>query len=178
MSSIENQSLSKLYYSIGEVAQMLNVNASLLRFWEKEFKLKVSKKNAKGNRLFSVKEITQLKQIYQYVKIEGYTLEGAKKALKQKGNPLHDSTDSSVILTAEATGKADHAQVIQRLESIKEKLVSLSTQIKTEPISSTTNSNFAESTAIPYQTPTTAAPKKRNSERPKPTSDMPTLFDF
>ena len=51
MPSIENQTLSKLYYSIGEVAEMLQVNASLLRFWEKEFNLAVSKKNKKGNRL-------------------------------------------------------------------------------------------------------------------------------
>ena len=56
----ENQTLSKLYYSIGEVAQILNVSTSLLRFWEKEFNLTVSKKNKKGNRLFSVKEIYQV----------------------------------------------------------------------------------------------------------------------
>ena len=60
MPAIENQTLSKLYYSIGEVASMLQVNASLLRFWEKEFNLTVSKKNKKGNRLFSVKEIEQI----------------------------------------------------------------------------------------------------------------------
>ena len=82
MPSIENQPLSKLYYSIGEVATMLQVNASLLRFWEKEFNLTVSKKNKKGNRLFSVKEIEQIQRIYQFVKVEGYTLDGAKKALK------------------------------------------------------------------------------------------------
>ena len=84
MPAIENQTLSKLYYSIGEVASMLQVNASLLRFWEKEFNLTVSKKNKKGNRLFSVKEIEQIQRIYQFVKVEGYTLDGAKKALKQK----------------------------------------------------------------------------------------------
>ena len=69
MPSIENQTLSKLYYSIGEVAEMLQVNASLLRFWEKEFNLVVSKKNKKGNRLFSVKEIEQIKRIYHFVKV-------------------------------------------------------------------------------------------------------------
>ena len=86
MPNIENQALNKLYYSIGEVAELLHVNASLLRFWEKEFNLAVSKKNKKGNRLYTVKEIEKIQRIYQFVKVEGYTLEGAKKALKSKVN--------------------------------------------------------------------------------------------
>ena len=88
MPSIENQPLSKLYYSIGEVATMLQVNASLLRFWEKEFNLVVSKKNKKGNRLFSVKEIEQIKRIYHFVKVVGYTLDCANKALNYAFNPV------------------------------------------------------------------------------------------
>jgi len=76
---IDIQQLSKLYYSIGEVADLLNVNASLLRFWEKEFQFEISKKNAKGNRLFSVKEIEKINRIYHFVKIEGYTLEERRK---------------------------------------------------------------------------------------------------
>jgi DNA-binding transcriptional MerR regulator len=96
MPTIENQSLSKLYYSIGEVAEHLQVNASLLRFWEKEFNLAVSKKNKKGNRLYTVKEIEKIQRIYQLVKVEGYTLDGAKKALKVKVEP-HLSVQNEVV---------------------------------------------------------------------------------
>lgn len=73
---------SKLYYSIGEVAAMFNVNASLIRFWEKEFDIIKPKKNNKGNRLFTIQDIDNLKIIYHLVKERGFTLDGAKNKLK------------------------------------------------------------------------------------------------
>ena len=127
MPSIENQPLSKLYYSIGEVASMLQVNASLLRFWEKEFNLTVSKKNKKGNRLFSVKEIEQIQRIYQFVKVEGYTLDGAKKALKLKSNtPLSEPVQ--IIQKEAAPANPNYAEIISKLEGIKDKLLNLPVQ--------------------------------------------------
>ena len=72
-----------MYYSIGEVADIFDVNISLLRFWEKEFDILKPKKNKKGNRLFTAKDIDNLKIIYHLVKERGYTLEGAKKKLKE-----------------------------------------------------------------------------------------------
>ena len=113
MPLIEIQQLSKIYYSIGEVAEFLNVNTSLLRFWEKEFQLEVSKKNKKGNRLFTVKELEKINKIYQLVKIEGYTLDGAKKALKSK-----EPRPQTVTLS-------QTEQVILKLEEIKSKLLAL-----------------------------------------------------
>lgn len=74
--------MTKLYYSIGEVAELLDVNASLIRFWEKEFNILKPKKNKKGNRLFTVKDIDNLKLIYSLVKERGFTLDGAKGELK------------------------------------------------------------------------------------------------
>jgi DNA-binding transcriptional MerR regulator len=106
MPTIENQSLSKLYYSIGEVAEHLQVNASLLRFWEKEFNLAVSKKNKKGNRLYTVKEIEKIQRIYQLVKVEGYTLDGAKKALKVKVEP-HLSVQNEVVAVSSEANTLD-----------------------------------------------------------------------
>lgn len=76
----------KLYYSIGEVAKAFEVNASLIRFWEKEFDLISPKKNKKGNRYFTQQDIKNLKLIYHLVKERGYTLEGAKTALDEKQN--------------------------------------------------------------------------------------------
>ena len=77
--------LTKVYYSIGEVAEMFNVNASLIRFWEKEFDIIKPKKNKKGNRLFTKDDVKNYQKIYYLVKERGYTLKGAKEKLK--GNP-------------------------------------------------------------------------------------------
>ena len=78
------QGYDKLYYSIGEVAEMLDVNTSLIRYWEKEFGNLRPRKTRSGNRTFSVKDIETLKYIYFLVKVRGLTLEGAKKVLKEK----------------------------------------------------------------------------------------------
>ena len=112
---IDIQQLSKLYYSIGELSELLVVNASLLRFWEKEFQFVISKKNAKGNRLYSIKEIEKINHIYLLVKIEGYTIEGAKKALKSKDK-------ISVYETNSKSEEAKIANVILKLESIIQRL--------------------------------------------------------
>ena len=73
----------KLYYTIGEVSEMFHVNTSLIRFWEKEFDIIKPKKNKKGNRLFTPEDLDNFKVIYNLVKEQGLTLEGAKKYLKE-----------------------------------------------------------------------------------------------
>ena len=73
----------KLYYSIGEVAEMFQVNTSHIRYWEKEFDIIKPQKNRKGNRYFTLEDIENLKIIYHLVKERGYTLEGARKVLKE-----------------------------------------------------------------------------------------------
>ena len=75
--------IEKLYYSIGEVAKTLNVNVSLVRFWEKEFDILQPKKNKKGNRMFTAGDFENLKVIFHLVKERGFTLEGAKNKLKE-----------------------------------------------------------------------------------------------
>lgn len=75
--------LTKLYYSISEVAKLLNVSTSLIRFWETEFDILKPKKNRQGNRLFTEEDIKNLKVIYNLVRERGFTLEGAKKKLKE-----------------------------------------------------------------------------------------------
>lgn len=83
----------KLYYSIGEVAEILNVNASLLRFWEKEFDVLKPQKNSKGNRIYTQKDLKNLKLIHYLVKERGFTLEGAKKKIKEEFKQLHDKAE-------------------------------------------------------------------------------------
>ncbi len=81
----------KLFYSISEVAKLFKVNASLIRFWEKEFDIIQPKKNKKGNRLFTPQDIENFRTIYHLVKERGYTLQGAKEKLrKNKGDTINN----------------------------------------------------------------------------------------
>lgn len=72
----------KLFFSIGEVAEKFEVNASLIRFWEKEFDIIKPRKNNKGNRMFTKTDIENFRLIFHLVKERGYTLQGAKEKLK------------------------------------------------------------------------------------------------
>lgn len=72
----------KLYYPIGEVAHWFNVNTSLIRYWEKEFKQIQPRKTRKGDRLFRVQDIEFLKQIHFLLREKKYSIDGAKKYLK------------------------------------------------------------------------------------------------
>jgi DNA-binding transcriptional MerR regulator len=75
---------SKQYYPISEVAKMLNVNISLLRFWEKEFNIIKPRKNRKGDRLFRPEDVKNLKLIYFLLKEKKYTIEGANSFIKKE----------------------------------------------------------------------------------------------
>ncbi len=74
--------IEKVYYTIGEVAELFEVNASLIRFWESEFDLLKPQKNKKGNRLFTKDDINIIRIIYHLVKEKGYTLQGARERMK------------------------------------------------------------------------------------------------
>ena len=79
---VDTEKLTKLYYSIGEVADMFEVSASLIRYWESEFDYLKPQKNSKGDRRFTKQNVEQLNLIYHLVKEKGYTLDGAKRELK------------------------------------------------------------------------------------------------
>ena len=110
--SVLRKEPEKLFYQIGEVANELRVNVSLIRFWEKEFDIIKPKKNKKGNRLFSKKDFDNLKTIYFLVKEKGYTLDGAKKKIKENKN---DNTD--------------HLSIVRKLKDIRKFLVELKEQL-------------------------------------------------
>ncbi len=76
-------STDKLFYSIGEVADMFKVNSSLIRYWEKEFSIIKPQKNKKGNRFFTKTDIENFHLIYNLVKERGMTLKGAKQKIKE-----------------------------------------------------------------------------------------------
>ena len=87
MSAAERKS-KKIYYTMGEVSEMFDVNPSLIRFWEQKFDILKPDKNKKGNRLFTPADIENLKLIYHLVKENGMTLAGAQKRIKQNREGL------------------------------------------------------------------------------------------
>ena len=105
--------IEKLYYTIGEVAEMFSVNASLIRFWEKEFDVIHPKKNKKGNRLFTREDIENFHIIFHLVKEKGLTLKGAQKKMKEnKEDTLHNF------------------EVVKSLNSIKQMLLEIREELE------------------------------------------------
>jgi len=91
----KEKKVEKLYYSIGEVAEMFQVKPSLIRFWEKEFDIIKPKKNKKGNRFFTVQDIDNFRLIFHLVKEKGLTLQGARKKLKENKD---DTTNNYEVI--------------------------------------------------------------------------------
>ncbi len=82
MKTIDEAKLTKLYYSIGEVADLFDISTSLIRYWESEFSILKPHKNSKGDRRFTKENIKQLALVYHLVKERGFTLDGAKQEVK------------------------------------------------------------------------------------------------
>ncbi|WP_210489440.1 MerR family transcriptional regulator [Rufibacter aurantiacus] len=108
----KERDIEKQYYSIGEVAAMFEVAPSLIRFWETEFDILKPKKNKKGNRLFSPKDIENLRFVYHLVKERGYTIQGAREMLKTRGVQAKEKFE-----------------MVQSLEKVKEFLISIKSQL-------------------------------------------------
>ena len=102
----------KVYYTIGEVADMFGVNTSLIRFWEKEFDIIKPHKNKKGNRQFTKADIDNFHLIYHLVKEKKMTLRGAQMKLRE------NKTDTEV-----------NFEVVKRLKIIKQELLSIKEQL-------------------------------------------------
>ncbi|MBO7477510.1 MAG: MerR family transcriptional regulator [Salinivirgaceae bacterium] len=102
----KEQKIEKLFYTIGEVADMFGVNTSLIRYWEKEFDIIKPQRNKKGNRLFTKKDVENFYIIFHLVKERGLTLEGAKCK-------MHDNREDTI----------NNFEVVKSLESIKQMLL-------------------------------------------------------
>ena len=109
----KEKKIEKLYYSIGEVADMLKVNTSLIRFWEKNFDIIKPHKNKKGNRYFTKEDIENLKLIYHLVKEQRMTLEGAQKKLSENKQAV-----------------SDNYKIVESLNSIKHMLLEIRDQLE------------------------------------------------
>jgi DNA-binding transcriptional MerR regulator len=111
----KEKEIEKQYYTIGEVAAMFDVAASLIRFWETEFEQLRPKKNKKGNRQYTKQDIETLRTVYHLVKERGYTIQGAKDVMKNK--PVQAK---------------DKMEIIDSLEKVRSFLVSIKNQMNTK----------------------------------------------
>ena len=105
---LKQDTVKKLYYPIGDVAKMFGVNNSLIRFWEKQFDIIKPKKNKKGNRYFTPKDIENFKIIFHLVKERGFTLDGAKKKLRENKD-----------------GTIKNVEIVSQLQDIRAQLVAI-----------------------------------------------------
>ncbi len=110
----KEKEIEKKYYSIGEVADQLNIAASQIRFWESEFDIIKPQKNRNGKRQFTQDDIDKLKMVYHLVKTKGYTLQGAKQMLKNN-----------------TKGVRDNMEIIDLLQDVKSFLIGIKQQLDT-----------------------------------------------
>ena len=108
----KEREINKMYYTMGEVTEMFAVNASQIRFYEKEFDVLQPKKNKKGNRLFTPEDVDNLKIIFHLVDDKGFTLKGAKEHLKNNTSEVKENQ-----------------KVIASLEKLKDFLLKLNEEI-------------------------------------------------
>lgn len=93
----EFEEIEKVYYSISETAEMFDLPQSTLRFWEKEFDIIQPFKNKKGDRHYTKKDIESIRTIHYLTRIKGYTLQGAKDALKN--NFIKETGNAQIVNT-------------------------------------------------------------------------------
>lgn len=112
---LRTKEITKLYYKIGEVAEMFGVNTSLIRFYEKEFDIIKPHRNKKGNRLFTQNDVDHFHTIFHLIKEKGFTLEGAKVHLKKQ-----------------KTTAPDAQEVIKTLQRVKRFLLEIKSDLSAE----------------------------------------------
>ena len=135
----------KLYYSMSEVAEMFDVNQSLIRYWESKFDSLRPKKNKKGNRMFRPEDIENFKIIYHLVKECGMTLDGAKRAMKQQG--------------AEKVSR--NAELLEKLQSVRSMLAEVREILKDGEGGALLDEDLAENEEVAN------VPKTEEAEKPK-----------
>ena len=166
----------KLYYSMGEVAEMFDVTPALIRHWESQFDCIKPHRNKKGNRLFTSEDVDKLKHIYHLVKERGMTLKGANQVLKR--------------------GKKDEVaqemQLLERLQKIRATLVEVREELNgnvveelltdaEEPVVEThkQEANVANEVKVEPEVEVAEQPKKRVVRRKKKTEEEDKeLFPF
>ena len=162
--------MAKLLYSMGEVTEMFDVNASLIRYWESKFDCIKPQKNKKGNRLFTQSDVENLKLIYHLVKEKGMTLEGANKAMKRRGGSVKRDVSilerlqnirAMLVEVRESLGDDSPVEYEAPIEAVADLIADVEAEAKRDVVDTVTTPT-AEPTAEPA-----AAPEPRRRGRPR-----------
>ena len=122
----------KLYYSIAEVADMFGVNASLLRFWEKEFPQISPRTTGRGIRQYRKEDVETIGLIYHLVKEKGLTLPGARQRLKDNKEATvrnYEIVQPTHVYCAFAEVTVRNYEIVNRLKGIKEELLAIKKEL-------------------------------------------------
>ena len=135
--------MAKLLYSMGEVTEMFDVNASLIRYWESKFDCIKPHKNKKGNRMFTPSDLENLKLIYHLVKEKGMTLEGANMAMKRRGKSVKrdvsilerlQNIKAMLIEVRESLGDSSPVEYEAPIEAMSELITDVEREAKAEVV--------------------------------------------
>lgn len=125
-----NKPIEKRYFTITEVANELGLNASQLRYWEKEFTSLNPRTNARGKRFYSAPDKELIQQISWLVKDQGYTIDGARKALKKRGEVAEAmAREAATEASPDAMPSIDKEVLLSRLRGVKAKLEELQARL-------------------------------------------------
>ncbi|MBR4871061.1 MAG: MerR family transcriptional regulator [Alistipes sp.] len=157
--------MAKLLYSMGEVTEMFDVNASLIRYWESKFDCIRPHKNKKGNRMFTASDVENLKLIYHLVKEKGMTLEGANMAMKRRGKSVQRDVSilerlqnirAMLLEVRESLGDNSPVEYEAPIETMSELISDVESEAKAEVV---------EGVTTPEPTPEEPQPKRRGRPR-------------
>lgn len=167
--------MAKLLYSMGEVTEMFDVNASLIRYWESKFDCIKPHKNKKGNRMFTPADVENLKLIYHLVKEKGMTLEGANMAMKRRGKSVQRDVSilerlqhirAMLLEVRESLGDDTPAEYEAPIEAMAELISDVETQAQAEVVSAvTTKEEPVEVVETPKEEVVEEAPRRRGRPR-------------
>ena len=176
--TIKDIEMEKLLYSMGEVTEMFDVNASLIRYWESKFDCIKPHKNKKGNRMFTPSDVENFKLIYHLVKEKGMTLEGANKAMKRRGKEVRSeisilerlqSIRAMLVEVRESLGEKSPIEYEAPLEAVTELISEVESEAKAKVVAEVTTQEIAaeqSNTEQPDDEPEVAAePRRRGRPR-------------
>lgn len=178
----------KLYYSMGEVAEMFDVTPALIRHWESQFDCIKPHRNKKGNRLFTPEDVERLKQIYHLVKERGMTLKGANKVLKRaKSDEVAQEMEllerlqkirAALVEVREELKSGDGEQVVEEAYPVQEQDVAAVADVEEAPVEAVVEEPAVEP-AEPKEETSAEQPKKRVVRRRKKSDEEDKeLFPF
>ena len=167
--------MAKLLYSMGEVTEMFDVNASLIRYWESKFDCIKPHKNKKGNRMFTPSDVENLKLIYHLVKEKGMTLEGANMAMKRRGKSVQRDVSilerlqhirAMLLEVRESLGDNTPAEYEAPIEAMSELITDVEQQAQAEVVSGvTTKEEAVVVEELVAETPVAEEPRRRGRPR-------------